>query len=329
MTVDRSSPGSDVVHRRFRAMSTGVHVVVVGGPPEVSERIERLVADRHARWTRFDADSELSAVNRSGGRPVRVTAETFDVICQAIDAVALTDGAFDPTVGRALIDAGYDRDFELVAAGLAGLPDDRPSAVVTAWASEAAPPGWAAIELHHGTGSVVVPPGVVLDLGGIAKGVTADQGVALALALGAEGCCVNIGGDLRVAGRAPSTDGWTVTLDCPGSPETRAVALVDGAVCTSSTVRRRWTGRDGSAHHHLRRPSTGCSLDTGLLTATVISARAAQAEVLTKAVLAAGPDGAAAITEARGATGLVVDRTGAIRALPGLDPFLLHGTSSC
>jgi FAD:protein FMN transferase len=308
-------PGTNPVtveDHRFRAMNTAVQVLVVGGDDRAGHRAEREVREREARWSRFLAGSELSLLNRAGGKPVIVSPDTYALVSQAIDAYHLTGGAFDPTVLACLQAAGYDRSFELLATG------PEPSGRVAA-------PGPAGIELHPVTGAVVVPAGVGLDLGGIAKGAAADAVVTELMNSGVEGCCVNIGGDLRVTGRAPDSGPWVVELDCPGADERhrRQLALTEGAVCTSTVLRRCWAGPAGgpTTEHHLRHPATGEPLRTGLWSVSVVAATATQAEVLTKAAFVAGSHGAPELLAHFEVTGVLVLDGGQVVALEGLDRF--------
>lgn len=314
---------------RFRAMGTGVHVRVVGGPPGLAAGAEAAVRGREARWSRFLPDSELSRLNGAGGgRPVIVSPDTFALIAAAVEACRLTDGAFDPTVLTCLLAAGYDRPLEHLAppgSSRRSGPGSRGAAAAGAGSIPA--PGVDGIELHPATGAVVLPPGVGLDLGGIAKGAAADAVSAELLASGADGCCVNVGGDIRVRGAAPDGEGWVIGLDCPGAPShgPLRVRLVDGAVCTSTVLARRWAGPGGGdTEHHLRHPGTGAALSTGLWSITVVAAAATQAEVLTKAAFVAGVGGAAAVIGGHGATGVLVVDGGDLVPLAGLDPFLLR-----
>ena len=116
-------------------------------------------------------------------------------------------------------------------------------------------------------------------------------------------------------------------MQCPGADGVRPIALRAGAVCSSTTTKRRWRTTSGD-EHHLRNPATGRRVDTDVISATVIAARADQAEVLTKIAIAAGTDQAAALLATHGVTGLLVDTNGAIVELPGFEGFRLQACAS-
>jgi thiamine biosynthesis lipoprotein len=303
------------VHRdelSFPVMGTEAHLVALAPPRGALDRGRRRLDDLERRWSRFRPDSELSQLNRSAGRPLVVSAETYRLVDAAIEAWRWSGGRFDPTVAATMVAAGYDRPLGQAAPGPTGSV-----------AHLACPTPVGAV-LDPYPGSVMLPAGVGLDLGGIAKGAAADLVATELLEAGAAGCCVNVGGDLRVAGEPPRPEGWLIELTCDGASPRPAmtVGVVDGAVCTTTRTRRTWTGPLGP-EHHLRDPATGAPLDRGLATVVVIGARALQAEVLTKTAFAAGPVDAAAVVTAVGATGLLVTDGGAVRPLPGLDPFLV------
>jgi FAD:protein FMN transferase len=72
--------------------------------------------------SRFRPDSELSALNAAGGATVRISELFAELLGEALRAARLTDGAVDPTCGRALAELGYDRDFELLEPAPAAAP---------------------------------------------------------------------------------------------------------------------------------------------------------------------------------------------------------------
>ena len=97
--------------------------------PAALDEAVALVAAELARFdaacSRFREDSELSIVNARAGRPVEAGPLLLDAVELALRGAQLTDGALDPTIGLALEQAGYDRDWEL----LRELADTRPETV--------------------------------------------------------------------------------------------------------------------------------------------------------------------------------------------------------
>ena len=293
--------------RRFRAMGSDGHVVVVG-PEHLADRAEQRVAELERRWSRFDERSEVSALNRHAGAPVLVSAETLELVERALDAWRMTHGWFDPTVLGALVRAGYDRSFDTI--------DDAP----THGAAGPLGPDPAGIEIV--AGAVRLPAGTGFDPGGIGKGLAADIVVDELLADGAEGVCINLGGDVRVEGTSPTGDAWTIGVEHPGRPVAVArVGIRRGAVATSTTLRRRWRSGD-EVRHHLIDPTTGQPSSTRLTFATVVAGHAWTAEVLAKALVLRGAPAHFDDVDAAGAAALAVDADGNVTCSPALPAFL-------
>ena len=286
-------------------MGTTAEVIVTG-----DDRLEQWAIDRlrrlEGRWSRFDPESEIASINRARGGRTPISHDTHLVLAAALDAWAATGGLFDPTVHDALVTAGYDRTFSDVAR------------VGPATESVAAPGCWG-IELWPD--SVHVPDGVRIDVGGIGKGVAADLVVEELLDRGAAGACVNVGGDLRVVGRAPTSEGWIVGVADPFFPERQVVrlALDEGAVATSSRLGRRWW-RGGRPIHHIVDPTTGQPVESRVAAATVIAGRAATAEVLAKLLFLDEAGSASALREAH-ASAIVIGIDRSVRCVGDVDAF--------
>jgi thiamine biosynthesis lipoprotein len=283
----------------FTAMGSDVHVIVVGGHPSLPGRARRRLGELERRWSRFLSDSEITGLNAAGGRARRVSADTRTLVRKALVGHFVTGGAFDPTLLGAIRRVGYDRSFELL--DVRAVP--HPSCHLRSGADE--------IELDDDRGTVRIPAGVGFDPGGLGKGLAADLVAEELIADGAEGACVNVGGDLRVTGAAPDGGGWRVGVDDPGRGGSLALlSITAGGIATSSQTERRWTDPSGAGHHHLIDPVTACSAESEVLTVTVTAAEAWQAEVLTKAaILADGVDEGLATVERLGAAALAVTRS--------------------
>jgi FAD:protein FMN transferase len=215
--------------------------------------------------SRFRADSELSVLNAAAGASVGISELFAELLAEALRAARLTDGAVDPTCGRALAALGYDRDFSLVKDGEAAASGTAPGGPATPGApgvpgGPGGPvPGWRNVLLESDPPRARLTGGAQLDLGATAKARAADRGAEIiARQLGC-GVLVSLGGDIAVAGPAPA-GGWQVRVtddhaagpDAPG----QTVAISSGGLATSSTTVRAWA-RGGRLMHHIVDPATG------------------------------------------------------------------------
>jgi len=190
-------------------MSTDVEVVgALQDPAPWFERLERV-------WSRFDAESALSQLNRWAGRWVAVPPLLHLAVRRALEAARVTGGAFDPTILPALIAAGYGRSFEL------GPTEPGPPVPAGRWR-----------EVRLGPGAVFLPRGVALDLGGIGKGLAVDLVLRrLRRRQPTSSLMVNAGGDLALWVRAGDPP-WVVEVADPFAP--------DRVLATASLRRGRW-----------------------------------------------------------------------------------------
>ena len=289
--------------RSWRAMGSTAEVVLFGPASEdlaswaVAE-IERL----EACWSRFRDDSELCALNRQAGRSVPVSVTLWTAIDAAARAWLATASGFDPTVLAALVSLGYDRTFT-------DVPTERELA-----AHPAPVAGFGQVGLDPVSRKVTLPTGVGLDLGGIGKGLAADLVVDELMARGARSVSVSMGGDVRVAGQGPHTDGcWLVPVLSPiDDVELGVFPLVDEALVQSTTCIRSWRA-GGRLLHHLIDPRTGWPADSAVVAVVVTGPRAAEAEALAKASLVAGPTAGAALLEGAGLDGWFITADGRVR----------------
>ena len=275
----------ELASRRFSALGSTCELLALGVGQAALERCEQRVREEEARFTRFVTDSELARLNAGDGRYVPVSPEMFAMLQAALWAYQESGGLVNAAILPALTAAGYDRPFRQ---GLTHPGSTEPMQF----------PGLPEVLILDGTTrSVALAPGAALDLGGIAKGALADL---LIDELGDDAVC-NLGGDVRVRGNGPEGDGWHIGL-CDRS----AVAVRDGAVCTSGTTRRRW----GQSMHHLIDPKTGMPVKTDLAEVSVITDFALRGEVYAKCAMLLGASAGVTFLESRGVGHAVVPAAG-------------------
>jgi thiamine biosynthesis lipoprotein len=233
--------------------------------------------------SRFRPDSELQALNAAAGGPPRAVGELlWDALAAALRVARMTDGLVDPTIGRAMRLAGYDRTFSR-------LELRSPPRAVTRFV----PAGrWHEIALDPDHRTVRVPAGVELDLGASAKALGADRIAAEIHSCTGTGALVSIGGDVAVVGRAPA-GGWVIGIDddhrtAPERVRAR-VSVESGGVASSGIRVRRWRTASGEMHHILD-PRTGRPARSPWSTVTVAAATCLDANAASTAAIVLGAD---------------------------------------
>ncbi|NCC36176.1 MAG: FAD:protein FMN transferase, partial [Chloroflexia bacterium] len=192
-----------------------------------------------------------------------------------------------PTLLAHLMEAGYYRDF-------ASLAIDHPSAGAYAWAlhspaSTHNATSWHLIERNPAIRAVALPPGMLLDLGGFAKGWAATQAMQRLADYGPT--LVDAGGDIAVSGSRCDGAPWPIAVTDPRQPgnELALVLLAHGGLATSGRDYRRW--RKGTdLLHHIIDPRTGKPATTDLLSVTVAAPTLEKAEAAAKAALILGSE---------------------------------------
>ena len=295
--------------RQFSALGTTAVVATTDG--EVIDRAstilhEELMAIDRA-CSRFRPDSEIAGVLRRAGSTVEVSPLLCDAVETALRVAQDTEGAVDPTVGSALIELGYDRDFAELR--------ERPAPV---GCGPRPAPGWERVELDPARRRLRVPSGVVLDLGATAKALAADRAASRIASATGSGALVNLGGDVSLAGSAPP-DGWAIGIaltssTAPGDARV-VVAMREGGLASSGTAVRTWLQGDRRVHHIID-PQTG---DTAASCWRLVSVTAPSCVAANAVSTAAIVWGASAV-ERLSATGLpcrLVGEDGSVVVLGG------------
>jgi FAD:protein FMN transferase len=174
---------------------------------EAARVTEAMVGALDHTASRFRSDSELSRINAAASREhvqVVVSELLGGCIAAALHAADITDGLVDPTVGQAVIVAGYDEDLDAVRA--------RRDQTALGPAVEASVPGWRVVAYDPATRLLSLPRGTVLDLGASAKAYAANLIAARLPQRLRCGFLVNLGGDIAVSGLGP-VGGWDIGVE--------------------------------------------------------------------------------------------------------------------
>lgn len=306
-----------MVHRlQFRAMGTDMLVCVDNGsssPPPELEQVPGWFEYWEQTLSRFRIDSELTLLNRTNEQFVPVSETLWRVFQSAVMAERFTEGVVTPTVAAAMIGAGYDRDFDLLAGNILPALEVGPAPVRSVESIS-----WNSVDR-----SLCLPAGMQLDFGGIAKGWAAEQAVHRLAFLGS--ALMNCGGDIFMSGPLLNGSPWEIGIHRPFDRSSGYIGMLylnrACGVATSSTDRRRWMQGD-ELRHHIIDPGSGMPAESDVISATIIAPTAVEAETAAKYVIIRGSAHGMEWIEKKGLDGLVMLEDGSILYSQKMDAYL-------
>jgi len=240
------------------------------------------------------ASSDIGRINASAGiGPVEVSKDTLEVIKEAIRISEISDGAFDITIGALTREWGFTdgkyrlpstreikEKLKLVNYNYIKISDSK-------------------VELTR--------KGMLLDLGGIAKGYAVDKVCEFLKAKGVKRAIINAGGTIKTVERE-SKRIWKIGIKDPtGKKEILGVLYLNSgkAVATSGDYERYFV-KDGIRYHHLLDPKTGYPSNL-CRSVTVVSERAVEADALSTAIFVLGPKDGLNLAKRLGVGVVIVD----------------------
>ena len=255
----------------------------------VTEKISTRLEELEAMMSTYRPESEISRIN-NGEKLESYPDELLDVLRRSLDVSTRTDGAFDITVKplvklwKASAKAGHLPTDSDISDALAHVGYDK--VLVT---------DDGLLELTQA--------GVMLDLGGIAKGFFADEAVLILRKAGASKCLVDCGGDISAYNDLDGEHGeqpFRVGVKNPLDKENilAVLELGYGAVVTSGNYERYYE-IDGKRYCHIFDPRTGQPVED-MLSVTLIASSGLYADAFATAVFVMGPEAGREFVEEQG-----------------------------
>ncbi|OQX57629.1 hypothetical protein B5M50_05505, partial [candidate division KSB1 bacterium 4484_219] len=221
-------------------------------------------------------ESELAKLNRAAGlRPMKVSADLYQVLQQAVKIGELSRGAFDVTIG--------------VETDLWNFDPDNPTIPTKEEIDKLLPlVNFRLISLEDS--SVYLPfPGMKINLGGIAKGFAVDAAISVLQQNGVTDALVDAGGDLRTIASAWTAGKRRVWIRHPRKSDGffGYFPLDSGSVATSGDY-QQYLILNGVRFHHILNPRTGLPA-RDCVSVTILADNTMDADALATAVFVLGP----------------------------------------
>ncbi len=267
---------------RFNVMGTYASVIAAGHETgraeEYCKATETVMRGIESELTIYRTNSLLSQLNALAGKgSVEADATLRANIELAWKYGDLSHGTFDVTVGPLVRLWGFSGGKVPAAA----VPEDRIQAA-------RALVGYKHLHLD-GTRASLDQPGMVVDLGGIAKGYAVDVCCDLLRSRGARDFTVNLSGNMRCFGRPAPERPWRIGVRDPFDANGMLgfLDLENGMAVSTSGNYERFVMIDGHRYIHIIDPRTGRPVE-GMAGVTVISPSAADADGLSTALFVLG-----------------------------------------
>ena len=257
------------------------------------------VAELNDIMSDYKADSELMLLcKKAGAGPVRVSADLFAVLQKAQEIARLSDGAFDVSISPVVRLWRKARKTRV-------LPDAeelKKALALVDYTKIRLDPKGRTVEL--------LLIGMLLDLGGIAKGYAAEAALQVLRRHGITRALVAAGGDIAVLEPPPDTAGWKIgiaPLKEPDAPR-HSLLLKNASVSTAGDM-HQYVEIDGKRYSHIVDPKTGLGL-VGRRSVTIVAPSGTLADGLDTAICVMGKEkGLKLIESLDGVAGLLVFET--------------------
>ncbi len=257
-------------------------------------------------------ESQISAVNAAAGlHPVAVGDDALAMVRRDLGYAAMSDGAFDPSVGPLVKLWGIGTDH----ARLPSKAEIRDALSLVDWKDIVVDEAARTIFLKR--------RGMALDLGSGTKGYATDEVVKLLAARGVSSAIIDLGGNIFAMGSNPDGKPWRIGLQ---DPETARGAymgiasLVDKTMVTSG-VYERFFIKDGKRYHHIFDTRTGFPVDNGLSSVTIVTAKSFDADGCTTMLFALGREKGLKLGERLGLDVIMIDEAHKVYLTPGVSTY--------
>lgn len=250
--------------------------------PALQSALQKILDDTNAVLSTYQPDTELMRFNAAPvGQWVAVSPMLLRAVQTAVEVSALTDGAYDITVGP-LVD--------LWGFGPQAVPERIPAAAQIA--ATRARVGWQHIGIDTGKRALMRKADIQLDLSSVGEGVAVDALAGFLQSSGVHDYMISVAGCTRISGHKPDGSRWVIAIEQPdgsGRPQ-QVLALTEQAISTSGSY-RNYHEIGGKRYSHTIDPATGAPITHRGVSVSVIAVDGnnTRADALATALNVLGP----------------------------------------
>ena len=254
--------------------------------------------------SRTQEDSDVWRINHAEGKPVTVSDDTITILETALQVSGMSDGAFDVTIAPASTLWDFTSGADQLKAAAEKVD-------------------YTKLSIEGNT--VTLPKGMMIDLGGIAKGYAADKVKEYLAGRGVESAILSFGGNIVAIGLKPGGKPWKVGIrDIDGGPaDYMLISRNFGGSTVTSGIYERGFDLDGVRYHHLLDAETGWPVQNELASVTIFSESSMLGDALSTASFVLGTEkGCELIESLDGVEALFIARDRTVTETSGAGEYL-------
>lgn len=311
---------SEPISKSGLLMGTVVSVTLYDSTDEsILDKIFNKVSELESTLSINENGTLVDKINESAGiEPVKVDYDTYTVIKKGLEYAKLSNGLFDISVGP------------IVKLWSIGLPEAK---VPTQEEIDSKIPlvGYSDVELNDTENTVFLKrEGMMIDLGGVAKGYTADVISNILTEEGVKSAIIDLGGNIFAHGEKINGDAWKIGIQNPFSDRGDIIGTitVKNKSIVTSGIYERYIEKDGIKYHHILSPKTGYPYENEIAGITIISDKSSDGDALSTSVFAMGvEEGMKFVNTQEGIDAIFVTKDNKIYITDGIrDIFKLTNT---
>ncbi len=268
----------------FPVMSTVATMKFWGKGDQIDEAVKKVRKEFdtvNSVCNIFDPESELSRLNaQAAKKPFSCSPELWEILTEARRAHRISGGAFDPTIRPLMRLWGFNRSRNV-------LP--KKEEIERAKADC----GMDQVVFDDAKRTVFFKKrGMSLDLGGIAKGWAVDRAVQRILSeTGIRRGLVDLGGNIRCLPLPPPEKKfYTIGIRDPRKNGLIGnVSMLNESIATSGSY-ERYVMINGKRYTHIMNPKNGEPVSGNILSSSVVTPRAVDADALSTSTFILGDD---------------------------------------
>ena len=276
----KNNKSSEPLSKSELLMGTVVTVTLYDSKnQEILDKVFNKVKDLESILSINENGTLVDEINDEAGiKPVKVDEDTYTIVKKGIEYSKLSNGLFDISVGP------------IVKLWSIGLPEAK---VPTQQEIDEKLPliGYKDIELNDTDSTIYLKrKGMMIDLGGIAKGYTADVISDILTEEGVKSAIIDLGGNVFTHGKKINGDDWKIGIQNPFSERGGIVGTLttSNKSIVTSGIYERYIEKDGVKYHHILSPYTGYPYDNEIAGITIVSDISADGDALSTSVFAMG-----------------------------------------